>query len=228
MTLLLTFFFVLSTIILFYINITPPIKNLFFYWETFYTMGSGFTMSGVVSSLFYYIVVYLPEQRQRKIIKENIQKTYTRVKKDLALAIIHASNKGGRNELSANQETINKMLTRKGFRELFEGGINADEGFYAFENQMTTNTPEYEEIIFHLKILLRSIKMVLDNYRIDNNKTYDFFRNLEIHLYKIEHNGCGYDESKLLCTFIWEIFAGWDFIEGYINFDKVEKLIKEI
>ena len=42
---------------------------------------------------------------------------------------------------------------------------------------------------------------------------------------RIRSNGAGYDESKQLCSFIWEIFAGWDPIDGYVQHDEVQEMI---
>ncbi len=38
----------------------------------------------------------------------------------------------------------------------------------------------------------------------------------------------GYDESKLLARFLWDVFAGWDAIAGYRKEDIVKKMIDAI
>lgn len=37
-----------------------------------------------------------------------------------------------------------------------------------------------------------------------------------------------YDESKALCRFVWEIFAGFNFIDGDRGYDIIEKMINDI
>jgi hypothetical protein len=38
----------------------------------------------------------------------------------------------------------------------------------------------------------------------------------------------GYDESKPLCRFIWEVYAGWNRIEGDIGHDPIQKMISDL
>jgi hypothetical protein len=47
-------------------------------------------------------------------------------------------------------------------------------------------------------------------------------------LLRLERCEPGYDESKPLCAFIWEIFAGWHWVEGYRGYDIIEKMIDDI
>ena len=49
------------------------------------------------------------------------------------------------------------------------------------------------------------------------------FRPLDRRLRKV-----GYDESKPLARFLWDVFAGWDSIEGYRREDVVKKMIDAI
>ena len=45
---------------------------------------------------------------------------------------------------------------------------------------------------------------------------------------RLQHSEPGYDESKALCGFIWEIYAGWDWIKGNRGYDIIEKMIADI
>ena len=74
-------------------------------------------------------------------------------------------------------------------------------------------------------MLSKQIEYLLHNFTIEDQKAFDFFKRLELHLMRIRSNGAGYDESKQLCSFIWEIFAGWDPIDGYVQHDEVQEMI---
>src|SRR5690606_5868389 len=123
--------------------------------------------------------------------------------------------KGGRSDLQTDQDTITTLMTTNGFREAFEGGREADEGFYAFENQMSHDTPEFRQIILNLEMLAKQIEFVLHNYTMDDHKLFDFFKRLDLMLLSLRRSSPGYDESKPLCGFVYEIFSGWNMIEGY-------------
>lgn len=183
---------------------------------------------GLVSFFFYWLVVYEPERRKRRILKSNLSKMYLRIKEDILYQVIFASQKGGRRDLQANQCTIKKLLTVEGFKDAFSGGREADEGFYAFENQMSDDTPEFQEIVLNLELLAKQIEFVLHNYTIDDEYLFDFFKRLELMLLRLRNSSPGYDESKPLCGFIYQFFSGWDPIYGYLGYVVIDKMIADI
>lgn len=182
--------------------------------------------SGVVAFIFYYVVSERIEARRRDLVKQVSLRSYRNAKRDIALAVIQASRKGGRNDLVADSQTIERALTTEGFKELFDGGCEADEGFYAFQNQMSDPTPEYDEIVLNLQIIGRAVDRLVDANLVEDPTSYNFLVRLDAMLKRIERNGAGYDESKLLCSFIWQIFAGWNFIDGHLGYDPIERAIR--
>lgn len=184
--------------------------------------------SGIVAFIFYYVVNVGLERQRANMVRLGAARTYKDAKRNIALAIIHASQKGGRNDLSADTETINLILTTNGFKTTFEGGREADEGYYAFENQMSERTPEFDEIIFNLNSMARAFSRLTDSVHVADQNTYDFFVRLDGIVRRIERNGAGYDESKHLCSFIWEIFTGWNFVTGDYGGDPIEKALEKL
>lgn len=182
--------------------------------------------SGTAAFIFYYIVSERLERKKRELVREGALRAYRNAKRIIALAIIHASQKGGRDDLSSDSDTIDEVLTIDGFKKLFEGGREAHEGFYAFQNQMSDQTPEYDEIVFNLKIIGRAFDRLIDNNHLRDSRSYDFFVRLDALLRNIEHKGPGYDESRLLCSFIWEIFSGWNLIKGPLGYDPIEQALE--
>lgn len=182
--------------------------------------------SGIVAFIFYYVVTERIERKRHKFARESALRTYQDAKHNIAIAIIHASQKGGRDDLAADSATIDQILSIAGFKALFEGGRFGHEGFYAFQNQMSDHTPEFDEIVFNLKIVERALDRLVDEIHFDNNEAYQFFVRLDAIMRRIEHNGTGYDESKLLCQFIWEIFGGWNPIQGSLDYDPIERAIR--
>lgn len=182
--------------------------------------------SGIVAFIFYYVVSERIEVRRRDLVKQGALRSYRNAKHDIALAVIQASRKGGRSDLVADHSTIERALTVDGFKAMFDGGQQADEGFYAFENQMSDPTPEYDEIVLNLQIIGRAVDRLIDANLLDNPEAYNSLVRLDAMLRRIERNGAGYDESKLLCSFIWQIFTGWNFIDGNLGYDPIERAIR--
>lgn len=183
---------------------------------------------GIVSFFFYWLVVHVPDQRKRRVIKDSLARIYRGIKKDILYQVVFASQKGGRRDLQADSETIDRLMTAKGFKEAFDGGREADEGFYAFENQMDDDTPEYRNIILNLEMLSKQIEFVLHNYTMDDERLFGFFKRLELMLLSLRRTAPGYDDSKPLCRFVYEMFSGWNFIEGDRGYDIIEKMIADI
>jgi hypothetical protein len=127
------------------------------WWADVFAIATGLVGGGLVSFLFYYLVVYLPEARKKSIIKINLLRLYRRIKKDILWAVVHASIKGGRTDLSPDLDTIEELMTPPSFKAAFEGGRESDEGFYAFENQMD-DTPEFRQIVLSLEMLSKQVE----------------------------------------------------------------------
>lgn len=164
---------ILLVFMIFLIEVYPIEKPI--WWSDLYSLFLSISTGGLVSFFFYWLVVFTPEQRKRQTIKSNLFRMYQMIKEDIAYQVVFASIKGGRTDLTADVNTISKLLTTTGFREAFEGGREGDEGFYAFENQMSNLTPEFQEIIINLEMLSSQIGFILHNYTIDDRKIFDFF-----------------------------------------------------
>ena len=199
----------------------PSIK----WWPDVFAIATNLLSGGLVSFLFYYLVVYLPEARKKAIIKANLQKMYKSIKMDMLWAIVHASIKVGRRDLTPSPEFVESLISPAAFKKAFEGGSKGDEGFYAFANQMNNETPEFRQIVQSLTMLSKQIEFALHNYSIEEQEVFDFFKRLELLLMSLQANGAGYDESKPLCRFIWEVYAGWSWSEGYVGHDPIQKMI---
>jgi hypothetical protein len=74
-------------------------------------------------------------------------------------------------------------------------------------------------------MLSKQIAFALHNYSIEDQEVFDFFKRLELLPISLQSNGAGYDECGPLCRFIWEVYAGWNWIEGDIGHDPIQKMI---
>ena len=199
------------------------------WWADVFNVGASVLTGVLVSFLVYWLVEVLPEKRRRRLLKDNLRFIYRDLKRDILGEVVSASCKGGRHDLcSLTSDTIDKLMEVGAFRAAFDGGREADEGFYAFENQMDERTPEFEEIILKLKMLSRQVAFALQSYPFEDAELFGFFKRLEMTLLRLEHTEPGYDSSKLLCAFIYQMFTGFSWVEGHRGYDVVEKTIDGI
>jgi len=198
------------------------------WWPEAFALMTGFALNALVSFLIYYLVVALPDRRKKRIIKGNLQRSYASIKEDILWQIVFASIKGGRNDLTTSYDAVLNLLQVDAFKVVFENGTLGNEGFYAFENQMSSDSNEFKEIIICFQLLQKQIEFVLQNYQIYDQRIFDFFTRLGRFLHRARYFTPGYDESKPLCKFIWQIFAGFDPNEGYTGYDVIQKFIDEL
>lgn len=190
-----------------------------------YDVASKLLIGSAVSFLFYFLLVFLPEAKRKRVLKNNLSEIYRGIKKEILYQVVFASVKGGRSDLIANSDTIDELLEPKGFTSAFEGGRESDEGFYAFQNQMSDETHEYRNIVHNLKLLQKHINFLLHNYSIQDSQLLSQMKWLENRIFDIEFVGPGYDESKNLSSFIWSMFTGWNIIEGDTGGDPIQRMI---
>lgn len=114
-------------------------------------------------------------------------------------------------------------MSIKGFREMFEGGSESDEGFYAFQNQMHHETYEFSQIILNLKIVEAAAERLMASGVVLDEDVYKRPVSVSHVIRRIENSGAGYDESKPLSRRIWEMFAGWNWADGQLDCDPIER-----
>jgi len=201
-----------------------------FDWKGFYQISSLFLRGFLLSSVFYFLVVYLPSKRKRSILKNNFKELYKNIKHDLIREILWCSQKGGRTDINATEELVDKLHNVREFRELFSHGKESNEGWYAFCNHIQGDPNDFLSLVQKLKLLAKQLDFILHNYEIKKQEQFDFFKRLEIIIIKLDYidkNAPG-DEVKMFSRFLWEMFAGWNFAEGYKDYDPIEKMIDEI
>jgi len=79
-----------------------------------------------------------------------------------------------------------------------------------------------------MEIFRDEIAFVLNNTDIPKDEPFEFLKRLSAAIYSMKDVTLGYDESKPLARFLWNVFAGWDSIEGYRKEDIVKKMIDTI
>jgi hypothetical protein len=85
--------------------------------------------SGIAAFIFYYVVSERLENRRHNLVRQGAFRTYKPAKQNIDMAIIHACQKGGRTDLTANCETVERIMTDLGLKDLFAFVSKADESF---------------------------------------------------------------------------------------------------
>jgi len=182
----------------------------------------------LVSFVFYYLVVHLPEKQRCSRMRESTLQYYLSIKEALIWQIVFASRKAGRDDLDTRQSQIDELMDVKAFKTKFSGGKQGNEGWYAFLNHMSQDSPEFREIMLNFTQLRVQIEYLLTQDVFQDNELLEFFVRLRRHLLRLERTEADDWEKKSLASFLYEIFAGWDMITGYRDFDIIQDRIRKI
>lgn len=182
----------------------------------------------ISSFAFYFLIVYLPNSRKQRVLRENCLKMYRDTKKQILFDILSASQQGGRTDIESSLDVVERLMVPTEFRKVFQHGSEANEGFYAFSNHIQRSEKDFRSIIFKFKLIARQLEYVLNNYEIKDQETFESIKRIEEILFELDILHVGYDDEKVLGRIIWAIFAGWSMVEEYRDYDIIEKAIAKI
>lgn len=168
-----------------------------------------------VTLIFYFLVVWLPERLKRERMKKVFAARYASFKID-CIAIFLGLADG-----SYDADLPKQLLNQAQFRKYFHG-----ERWYSVANGLQ-GFP-LDELITRMEIFRDDTLFVLNNTDIGNDTSFEFFQRLSAAIYERKKVNPDYDGIKSLCRFLWEIFSGWNFIDGYPKRDVIEEMIKAI
>jgi hypothetical protein len=176
----------------------------------------------VISAMFYFIVVYLPENQKRSRIYRSMERQYQLFKKSCIGTFLI---------LSESQEYQHRemLLDQEEFKRYFKNNNAKNENRWdAVANGIQGNAYYLNEILYELRLLNDEIKFVRGNIDIHDEDVFQFLNNLSQIIHKMDSTKPEYDDIKSFCRFLWEIFTGWSFIDGYRKVDLIKDMIERI
>ena len=90
------------------------------------------------------------------------------------------------------------------------------------------NEYHLKDLLVELEIFTNEVAYVLNNVEINDPDVFSFFKRLSQTVYRFKNSTLEYDEVKQLSGFLWDLFAGWSFIDGYREDDIVKVMIEKI
>lgn len=183
------------------------------------------SMGIVVSAIFYFMVVWVPAYRQKHRIRRYLQKQYDAFKSACILEFLIASQ-----SQNYPHEAQKELLQQDEFRRYFNTHITHDQTrWHAVMNKLNDNNcGTLKEILNHLEILREEILYVLNHIDIHSDEVFTFLKQLSHVILCTKDVEPEYEDIKSFGGLLWEIFAGWNVIEGYRRDDIVQSMIEQI
>lgn len=188
------------------------------YWNSlFHTVASG----AVISLIFYWLLVELPRYQKRARLKRIFALQYRSFKLQCIDIFLVLSKS------SSDLETAVRLLDPTEFRLFYkQEADDHQDRWYRVLNGLND---------YYLDALARKMEHLRDELRIfllavesDDEELVELLsRFTEMTHYMITRSD-GYDEVKSFSRYLWQVFAGYSFSEGYRNNDIVLEAIERI
>lgn len=175
----------------------------------------------LVSVIFYLLVVWYPDKRNRNLIKRSLEERYRYFKEDTISIFLSALGSSYRGDVP------HSLSDQNSFKEYFKAqATDSQTRWDAVLNGLEES--HLRDLVIELEILMNEVEFVLSNVILDDGNAFLFFKRLCQTVYKLKSSTLEYDNLKQLSKFLWELFAGFSFVEGYRKSDIVKDMIKRI
>lgn len=174
------------------------------------------------STVFYVITVIVPEVKRKNRIRRGLSKQYRSFKKRCIDLFLISSNS------QEYQERAN-LLDHKEFRRYFSICKEDSQSRWDLVT-MSINDQDYifHEIVRELDFFDREIEFARSSIEMNDEKVEEFFVNLRQVIHTIKAADPNSDDYKHFCRTLWSIFTRWNFIEGQLEEDIIERMIEGI
>lgn len=183
------------------------------------SMINSLSVGFVVSSIFYFLVVYMPEYKRRKMLHESLKSQYLRFKISCIDTFLIISNS---QEHSDKEELLNLTEFRRYFKKENKNGENR---WGAVANSLQDSEYYLREVIYYLQMLNEEIRYTRNSINLNDPEVFEFLNRLSQLIARMESTEREYDDIKSLCGFLWSIFTGWDWAKGYSESDIIKDII---
>lgn len=174
------------------------------------------------SSVFYTITVIVPEANRRIRIKKGLNKQYHSFKRRCIDLFLIASN-------SQNYQYRENLLDHQEFRRYFSINLaNNQSRWDLVATSIDDQDYIFHEIVRELDFFDREIEFARSSVEMNDEKVEQFFINLRQIIHTIKAAEANSDDYKHFCRTLWSIFTRWNFINGQLEKDIIETMIRDI
>ncbi|MGE0198924.1 MAG: hypothetical protein AB7N99_02530 [Simkaniaceae bacterium] len=179
-------------------------------WKGLYS----FTEAILCSYLFYFIVVFIPQKRRTKHIKKIVLIAYDDFKEEIISHLVQMSDQ--------HIDNIKNLFEPSVFRQHFP-----KEKWYQVANSLYDNQKFAHTWRLKSQFLRNKIIFLLNAVEHNDSQSFSSLKIFCWNLQELESINLTYDyeSQKQLMQFFWQIFAGWNFIKGYLKYDYIKTTI---
>lgn len=191
------------------------------YWAALWLLGC-------LAAAFFlgYAFVGIPEARSRRRLKKRCLDAYLFRKRLLIRAIVTGSIRGGRAELVASPEEIQRLMSVVEFRKTFGEGRAADEGYGPYSDYILKTETEFRFVMLQLNLIVRQLDAMLASCDITDSDLLEVVAEMEEVLFSARLPNSG--EVKRAAGLLYSVFSGFSLTAGYRDYDPIAKAIQSL
>ena len=190
--------------------------------STWMDLLNPLALDSLLAIVFWWITGPIAEKRRTKIIKGVALVAYLDFKKKLIRELLYLV------KLYCGESQLDELMNVVKFKEVFRGE-NEKSAWYDVANAMENDFPKWIRFFKNQSFLLREeLSLLLIRIDSTNPRALTTLHTLRRRLYDIENEEADCGGVKSIMSFFWQLLAGWSFIEGYYDYDTVERAITDL
>ena len=173
------------------------------------------------SMIFWILVVYLPDQSRRNLLRNTLAIQYKDFKKEIIQTLLWAA--GESHDIQLIEDMADDHMK---FKEYFN---SKGERWSATLNGIQGNRKHMYELHLAMKIFSDEVSYVLNNVPINDPSVHCLLRRLNENMFRLTNSETDlYDQVKSVSNFLWQILSSWNIAEGQLEDDIVQRMIARI
>ncbi|MFC3033988.1 hypothetical protein ACFOEE_15860 [Pseudoalteromonas fenneropenaei] len=175
----------------------------------------------LISIWFYFLVVWFPEIKNKKRVKNHFISQYVEFKRHLIMHIVGACRE------SYNADLICNLMEPQVFKDYFKEKVTANQDrWHVFLNNLDKTL--LADILNEFEAFKEATSYLLDNVQVDDDEVFSFLH--RINTISVTLKGVSVDDESLkkLSRLLWEMLAGFNWANGYRNYDYLDSMFRKI
>lgn len=175
----------------------------------------------LISIWFYFLVVWIPEKKKKKRIKSHFISQYTEFKRNLIMHIVGACREPYKADLLGN------LMEPQAFKDYFKEKITADqERWHVFLNNLDKDL--LADILNEFEAFKEATSYLLSNVQVDDDEVFSFLHRINTISITLKGVSVEDDSMKRLSQLLWDILAGFSWVDGYRDYDYFDSMFHKI
>lgn len=175
----------------------------------------------LISIWFYFLVVWLPKKKNKKRVKSHFISQYTEFKRHLIMHIVGACREPYKGDLLSN------LMEPQAFKDYFKEKVTVDqERWHVFLNNLDKDL--LGDILNEFEAFKEATSYLLGNVQVDDDEVFSFLHRINTISITLKGVSIEDDSLKQLSRLLWEILAGFSWVDGYRDYDHFDSMFHKI